>query len=457
MSLTGFVFLLAFATGLGLSLIRNPVYGLYTYIAVFYLDPPSRWWGAFLPDLRWSLFASVVTLLAIIKSQGDKTRPSWLSHTPAWFLLLYSAWLWIQMAWALNPDVHREACVLFTKYIVLFYIVYRLVDTPEAIRRFALVHILGCFYLGWIAYGTAVSGRLDGVGGPGIDEANALAMQLSTGVAMGAMIILSEGGWIRWACVVAMAFMLNTIVLAGSRGAFIGMVAAGLVVLYMRPIAFRRLFYAFAVLGVLLFLSLAPKTFWERMGTIAAAVDDRAELDTSAESRLALISAQWKMAQRFPLGAGHRGTEILSPQYLDEKYLANIPGQAQRTRSSHNTFMTALVEQGIPGALLYVALWLWVARTVRRLKLHARLHWSPGAGAQLAGVGGALALVFVTSMFVDYLKIEVQVWLFALLASFSALARREEAPAAKPLELHEGPAQGVSATAQRRYGVGGAP
>src|SRR5262249_16543780 len=137
--------------------------------------------------------------------------------------------------------------------------------------RFALVHILGCFYLGWIAYGTAVSGRLDGVGGPGIDEANALAMQLSTGVAMGAMIILSERGWARWVCIVAMAFMLNTIVLAGSRGAFIGMVAAGLAVMYLRPTALRRPFYAFAVLGVLLFLSLAPKTFWERMGTMKAA------------------------------------------------------------------------------------------------------------------------------------------------------------------------------------------
>ena len=55
MSLTGLAFLLAFAAGIGLAVMRHPLFGLYTYIAVFYLHPPSRWWGETLPDLRWSL------------------------------------------------------------------------------------------------------------------------------------------------------------------------------------------------------------------------------------------------------------------------------------------------------------------------------------------------------------------------------------------------------------------
>jgi hypothetical protein len=39
-----------------------------------------------------------------------------------------------------------------------------------------------------------------------------------------------------------------------------------------------------------------------------------------------------------------------------------------------------------------------------------------------AGVGGALAVLFIAGMFVDYLKAEVQTWLFALLASLSCMA-----------------------------------
>ena len=52
--MTAIIFLLLFAGGLGLCLFRHPIYGLYTYVAVFYLHPPSRWWAAALPDLRWS-------------------------------------------------------------------------------------------------------------------------------------------------------------------------------------------------------------------------------------------------------------------------------------------------------------------------------------------------------------------------------------------------------------------
>lgn len=434
MSITGFIFMLAFLGALALALIRRPVYGLYAYVIVFYVHPPSRWWGAFLPDLRWSLLAAAVTLIAVWRLPADKSRQSWLSTTPARILVAYTVWLWIQFLWALNVEAQREVSILFTKYVVLFYLIYRLVDTPAEVRRFMFVHIAGCFYLGILAFTSDVSGRLEGVGGPGIDEANTLAMQLATGAMIGAMVILAERGWLQWFCIAAMAFVLNGIVLSGSRGAFLGILCAGLVMFFLKPAVYKRLFYVFAVLGVVLFLSLAPRLFWERMGTITAAVDDTAEMDTSAESRLVLIDAQWKMAARYPLGAGHRGTEVLSTQYLDEKYLANTPVSAgDRARSSHNTFMTALVEQGVPGAIMYLMLWIWCVRALRQLKRHASQHWPTATIAQIAGLGGALTVIFVTGIFVDYLKMEIQTWLLAILASLTAIMLREKKmPARQP-------------------------
>jgi O-antigen ligase len=428
MAVTGFLFALGFIAMMALALLRHPIWGLYGYIAVFYLHPPSRWWGAFLPDLRWSLVASAVTLIALLRLKESEGRPSWLSTTPARILIAYTVWLWIQSFWALNPVAHNEAAVLFTKYVVLFYLIYRLVTTSEELRRFMLAHIAGCFYLGWIAFTSAVSGRLEGVGGPGIDEANALGMHMGTAAMAGAMVILVERKWVQWLTILAMAFILNTLVLSGSRGSFLSLLCAGIVLLVLKPPQYKRLFYGLAVLGVALMLLLAPRSFWERMGTITAAVDDSQQLDTSAESRFVVFEAQWKMAKRYPLGAGHRGTEALSTQYIDERYLAKTPG-ADRARASHNTFMTTLVEQGIPGALMFLWMVAWCVRVTRRLKRHESPNWSTQARSELAFVAAGLTIVLIAGLFVDYLKAEVTIWLLALLAVLQSLAAQKASAA----------------------------
>ena len=66
MALTALAFLMLFFGGLLLAFAIHPRFGLYTYLAVFYVHPPSRWWGDMLPDIRWSLVAAVVALLALI-------------------------------------------------------------------------------------------------------------------------------------------------------------------------------------------------------------------------------------------------------------------------------------------------------------------------------------------------------------------------------------------------------
>jgi len=85
-------------------------------------------------------------------------------------------------------------------------------------------------------------------------------------------------------------------------------------------------------------------------------------MEASAASRVALIRYGWAMFKDYPLGAGHRGHEILSPSYVPEGLLT------QGRRAAHNTFMQILVEQGIIGALLFVLLNVWVIRQLWRLK-----------------------------------------------------------------------------------------
>ncbi len=412
MSLTAVIFLLCVVAGLGLALARHPIYGLYTYVAVFYLDAPHRWWGQGLPDLRWSLLAALVTALAMLRIKPDPTRTPWYRTFPAVFLIAYTVWLWIQSPWALDPVLHRECAMIFTKFIIVYFMVYRLIDTPTLAADFLLAHVLGCFYLGLVALGTsATGGRLDGVGGPGIDDSNTLGMHAATAAIAGAMLIFAMRGWRRYAAVVSMPFILNMVVFTGSRGAFLALFMGGLTIFLLRPRENTRLFYALAIIGVLGFGYVASDTFWSRMQTIESAVKQDENIDDSAEGRIEQMKAGVVMFGAHPLGVGHRGFAILSPAYLDPVYL-DLSGQ----RSSHNTFISTLVEQGLPGAIMFSMLLLWVLKSCLIARSWAKARRPLLDVSVMAAICGGLVVVYIGGQFADFLKAEVQVWLLALLA-----------------------------------------
>jgi hypothetical protein len=425
----------AFLGALGMALIRNPLYGLYAYIAVFYVHPPSRWWGIYLPDLRWSMLAAVVTIVAIwIHSPPtDPSRQPWYATGAAKLMIAFTIWFWLGTLWALDKPLHIPAAILLTKYILVFYMVYRLIDTPAKITTFLLAHVAGCFYLGLLAFDANVASRLDGVGGPGIDDSNTLSMHLATGVAAGAMLVMHLRDWRRYLCIPALAFALNAIVLTGSRGAFLALLAGGLALYYLRPVVYKKVFYVFAVLGIVLFVRVASPTFWMRIDTVSvAAAGDREAMDVSTLARFEMAKAQLQMAKSYPLGAGHRGSEVLSPRYLAVEFMSFGGG-----RSSHNVLLTVLVEQGIPGVILFLGFIYWTGKSLRRLKKETATRnptdKQKTRAVHAAAVGGALTVVLVAGVFADFSKCEVQVWMIALLAALLQPAAAR-VPVAVPAE-----------------------
>lgn len=420
MGLTGIAFLLAFATAIVLTFVRHPRIGLYTYLALFYVHPPSRWWGEFLPDLRWSLIAAVATLLATLRLPARANVPAWTSNAPARLLIVFTVYLWVQNAWALAPEEHLEASILFSKYLVLYYLMYRLLDTPAQVGNFLFAHVLGCGYLGWLAMLAPDLGRLEGVGGPGIDEANALGMFVATGALCAGMFVLRERSWKRWISLLLLPLIANAIVQSESRGAMLGLVTGALVIFYLGSKGDRVRMLIVGLVGMVALTVVVPSVFWERMLTLRATVDRTEEMDSSAESRVWLANAQLQMATENLLGHGHRGTAVLSPKYLEERWLTRSENEdpyASGARSSHNTLLSALVEQGIPGLVMFLWLMLWTAQMILQIRRH-RLR-DPEDMQRIALYGacaaGSLAIVFVAGMFTDYLKTEVQIWMFAVL------------------------------------------
>jgi|DewCreStandDraft_4_1066084.scaffolds.fasta_scaffold15979_5 O-antigen ligase len=429
--LTALAFLLGFFALLALALVRHPIFGLYAYLASFYIHPPSRWWAQNLPDLRWALLSAFVTLVALYVHRDKLNKaPPWFANAPAALLTLYCLWMWIQVFWAVDAQAHWNGTLQFSKYLVAFYLCYRLLDSPQRLRDFLLVHLAGCFYLGVQAFLSSnfTGGRLNGVGGPGIDDANTLGMFLATGVVAGAALALSQSGWRLWGTFAGLAFAMNGLVLTASRGAFLGLMAGGALVSMLHPKRLRWRFLVLAAIAALGFLSIVDDRFVQRMLSLVEVVERTEDIDMSAESRFEIKKAQMQMFLDYPFGTGHKGTAALSPLYMDRKWLAvtRRDGQISVGRSSHNTFLTTLAEQGFVGASLFIALVFWVAKTSWRIWRDRNRTNVLELPVITAGFAGGVWVVLVAGIGTDYLMAEVQFWMLAgLVVALRALAMQD--------------------------------
>jgi O-antigen ligase len=209
-------------------------------------------------------------------------------------------------------------------------------------------------------------------------------------------------------------FILNTIILTQSRAAALATIASLPAAWYLTPKVYRRFVSMAVVLAAVLFLTLVNEEFWNRISSTLGFMDE-----TTQEARLQIIGPEFRMFLDHPLGAGHHGNEFLSPQYIPEQFLTSDSG----TRSAHNTFMAALVDQGFPGAILLTGLYVWVGVSLRRLRRLDAQGLPPLLGLYRAALGTALVSCFVSGLFSNMLNTEVQIWLVALLASLVARSK----------------------------------
>ena len=400
--LTAAAFLAAFATACILAIFRHPIFGLSAYVALVYLHPPSTWWGQMIPSWRWSLLAAAVTLLGVIFHPSKLKEPRLFSFKLMWGLVFFVFWLGVQSIWALNPQAHTELFVLTFKYVLLVLLIYKCIDTVNHLKIFLWTHAAGCFYLGTVVIAKYVGGRFEGFRGPGIDESNAAALLIVTGVLTTFVLFLSGRFLVKAIAIGVMPITLNALVATISRSGFLALAVAGVIFNLFTPKKMLKTVRIFSVAGLVLLILITNPLYWERMTTIMFAGEKVEGVDTGS-SRVVLIKAQFEMFKSFPMGCGHRCTAVLSPAYLDDRYLTGRG--ASRARSSHNTFMTLLVEQGVIGGILYILFLLWTAVTTFRVRKLVR-HSEGLVPILYTAVIATLGAIIVGDLFVDYLKFE---------------------------------------------------
>ena len=135
---------------------------------------------------------------------------------------------------------------------------------------------------------------------------------------VGAMLVFALNDWRRYAAIASMPFILNMVVKTRSRGRSFPCSWAGSRSSRSGPEA-RACFMGWRSLAC------SPSAMSRPMrlgatGAIESAVRQDADIDNSAEGRIAQIKAGVVMFMNHPFGVGHRGFAVLSSTYLNPIY-----------------------------------------------------------------------------------------------------------------------------------------
>jgi len=415
--MTALGFLAVFVFG-ALVTIKKPFIGLLLYFFVFYMHPPGKYWGEYLPEIRWTLIVAILTLISTVIHEKKLNR--WLKPVETKLLLAFFTFVSLQMIWVDAPELHLVYVILLFKLIILYFLMVSLINTEKRLIMVIITNVLGAAYIGLNAIQTHSGGRFEAAGLPSIADGNLLAIHLIPIIILGATIILTSIKN-KYFILLPLAFVGNLLFMSGSRGGIVGLILAGLVYIWFTPKGKRIFVYKWSLIAITLASALVGPLLIERMKDVTEA-ESAENVDKSAYIRVVLAESQLEMINdNFLIGYGHRGTLLLSPAYIPEEYMTNTA--AGKLRGSHNLTLSYLVDHGVLGAGLF---FLVIFFTLKRIKLIGLSYTEePNVALVLLGSVSGLFGLLISSQFANSKVLEISIWMVALVVSCTLILQNK--------------------------------
>lgn len=179
---------------------------------------------------------------------------------------------------------------------------------------------------------------------------------------------------------VCLAGIGGTIARSGSRGAFIGLVAVGLVLLLTaRTVSIvKRLFFLIAVTGAL--AAFAPPGYWKQMQTLLQPNSDYNY--TSQEGRKAVFKRGLYYIGEYPVFGLGINNFAKAECEISPKLKNHRVGTGLRCTAPHNSFIEAGAETGLFGLVFWFGLLGGCVFGLGRLHRKLPAHWVTGSAAE---------------------------------------------------------------------------
>ncbi len=430
MSKFALLFVSVYFSGLLLSLFKGAHWAFYIYQIVYFLNPEKRWWSAGMPLSRYSLITVVFLFLAyIFQRKKFNYHLNELRKLPQfkWIILMLISYGLVYFS-AVSKGLHFDAMVEFTKLFVVIGIAYKVLDTRKKLEYSIYALIVGIAYLGFVTYsmGRDEFGRIDRFGMIDAPDANVAAAAMIA--ALPFLIFYFWRGSFKTKVIMTVfgAIIVNGLVLANSRGAFVG---GGIGAVYFIwemlrskfKVRFQRFITIILIICGLVSLSIViDSSFLERMSTLSDVSDGR----KSGSSRVTFWLLTFDVLKEYPFGTGASGYELLSPGYVPAEYF----DQGKSVKAVHSIWFQALAEMSYIGFFFFMMIIYTTYKSLRQLKRH---YWEikDVYGYYLTqAILSSYIGVLVASSFINQFRTQIVYWLilFAACLYNIAILKKEE-------------------------------
>jgi hypothetical protein len=379
----------------------------------FHATPHLWWWGKdglLTITNRWSLLAAVAMAFSILIN-AYKARELLTADRIVLFLLaLYVLnCTLVHYLLASYPIVSYPEWDLLWKTMIVAILFRFAIHKIEDLNWIFATSVISCGYVGYEIVmngaGKSIRGRLEGINFPGASGSNGAAVIMSMAFPFIAYLVICKPfKYSRVIGCLCAPLVLDSVLRFNSRGAFLGMLVSGAMLLVMARGKSRRDALIAVFFGVMAFLYQAqdPK-IWERFFSIGANQEER---DASAENRLESWRAGFQMITDYPLGSGGRAA-FISPR--GNPYIAHLG--YNEYRSVHNGYISVAAGWGLQGfGLVTLAFLIAMARTWLAVK-----HFQESGNEKMVFLGAAILSAFfgqaTMAMFGDYYDGEWFIWL----------------------------------------------
>lgn len=321
----------------------------------------------------------------------------------------------LPVLWEMSPILS------LTSFVLLYFIVIAVVDTPQRLRWTYLVATVaitvGSLYMvrEWKEYHLVYRDFRPGFV---VGDANYFTLSALLILPIAFYLMMSRPGWWeRLFLAGSLGLTLIAIMLGASRGGFVGLVVEGGFILWHAKHRARGIALAALVLGPLFVFS--PSSPLRRLRDPNYS-DNKAE-----QARLVTWSAGGRMFREHPwAGIGLGNFKPMVESYEE-------PGQ-HVLNLAHNTYIELAAELGAPGLLFFLALYFTAYGQARKAVAAGGESWMgrSALGLQAGLIGGATGIFFLSA------EQQKLLWLMVFLAPCAAAlagaARPVEAPREEP-------------------------
>jgi len=358
---------------------------LWIFVFVMPWEESVPLWGGFVIS-RWVALVAVSLLVLAVLATRRLRRPCAL-HT---LMLAFVAWSAVTLFWTIDSLSTQTRVGTYSQLLLAVWMMWELATTEDRVRSLLQAYVMGATVLcvsTIINYSLGIQAS-DLAAEQGIVKsqdfrytmyginANDLALMVAISLPLTAYLLLhARSRLLKLYCWLYLGIALTTLFLVGSRGGLIA-ATAGLMLFPLLMSRMGRLptigFVLVCAIGIGCGVYFVPNDVWKRLLATGTEI---------TQGTMTHRTSLWDAG--FEAFRDHVWSGVGSGAYATAIYKA-----AGIALVAHNTFISVLVEMGIPGFLLFAALLAAIFYTAwsfrgadRRFWIVTLLTWSIGVAA----------------------------------------------------------------------------